>query len=354
MADYSTWKNRAKITINTSATGADIPADVTNFPVLVRLTSSNFTFADAMTNGEDIRFSLTDGTTALSYEIERWVNPNAEIWVLVPTITANNATQHIMMYWGKNGSTSLSDSTAVFDTANGFAGVWHLNEDPSIGSTPIKDRTINHNDGTALYMTSASLVTGEIGKGLYFNGADTDITGNWISISDTASMQISNEITVSSWVKPDATGTYLGIGGKLQSNTGYGIQRNVDDHFRFQIGDGTGQDLISSDGAYSNTDWHYVAEIRRDSTDYIYVDGTQQAATTTRALSDCSCVVHIGRQYWNYNLRTWQGIIDEYCISNVGRSSSWIKLSYEIQKPTVTCVTLDSVNTVDCVISCMT
>ena len=32
------------------------------------------------------------------------------------------------MYWGNPGATPISNSAAVFDTANGFAGVWHLGE----------------------------------------------------------------------------------------------------------------------------------------------------------------------------------------------------------------------------------
>src|SRR5690348_13327999 len=64
---YGTWSYYKTLTFNTTF----ISGNVTNYPLLVRLTSTNFDFSQAMTNGEDIRFEDPDGT-ALSYEIERW------------------------------------------------------------------------------------------------------------------------------------------------------------------------------------------------------------------------------------------------------------------------------------------
>jgi len=70
-----------------------------------------------------------------------------EIWVKVDTIFGNDSAHYICMYWGTsavgsrahhrlsnqcfgNGFGGLSDrvtnGAAVFDTANGFQGVWHL------------------------------------------------------------------------------------------------------------------------------------------------------------------------------------------------------------------------------------
>ena len=49
----------------------EVDAELTNFPVLVRLDSGNFDFALARTDGHDIRFTAADGQTLLSYERER-------------------------------------------------------------------------------------------------------------------------------------------------------------------------------------------------------------------------------------------------------------------------------------------
>jgi len=65
MADWlSGYTTRRKITIDSSK----IDADLTDFPVLVKLTSSNFDFSEANSDGYDIRFTSSDGTTLLDFE----------------------------------------------------------------------------------------------------------------------------------------------------------------------------------------------------------------------------------------------------------------------------------------------
>lgn len=47
-----------------------VDAELTNFPVLVRLTSNTFDFALAAPDGSDVRFADADGETLLSFERE--------------------------------------------------------------------------------------------------------------------------------------------------------------------------------------------------------------------------------------------------------------------------------------------
>ncbi|MBF0432116.1 MAG: DUF2341 domain-containing protein, partial [Fibrobacteria bacterium] len=88
------WQYNRDMTLNTTSSGADITSDLYSFPVLVRLTSENFSFSEAKTNGEDIRFTKSDGTF-LFHEIERWDNSvsRAEIWVKVDTVFGDNNSQ---------------------------------------------------------------------------------------------------------------------------------------------------------------------------------------------------------------------------------------------------------------------
>ncbi|HZV59315.1 MAG TPA: DUF2341 domain-containing protein, partial [Candidatus Eremiobacteraceae bacterium] len=64
---------------------------LTNYQVHVVLGAS-FDFTKAQANGADIRFTASDGVTALPFWIESW-NPtgsSASLWVKVPTIDAVN------------------------------------------------------------------------------------------------------------------------------------------------------------------------------------------------------------------------------------------------------------------------
>ena len=100
VVSYAAWSNSASLYILTTANGANLPAGAseTNFPVLVRLSSNNFNFSQAKTNGEDIRFEGADGTP-LAYQIEQWdvTGGIASIWVRIPLIQGNT-NQQIRMY----------------------------------------------------------------------------------------------------------------------------------------------------------------------------------------------------------------------------------------------------------------
>ena len=145
----STWMYHKTLYLNTSASGAGVFGTITNFPVLIRLTKSNFNFSQASGNGYDIRFTKSNNTP-LHYEIETWDSSQgyAAVWVKLDTILPNNTTQNIRMHWGNKQVAGIdsSSSTAVFDTSTGFAGVWHMNQTPTI---LLLDATAHHYNGTA-------------------------------------------------------------------------------------------------------------------------------------------------------------------------------------------------------------
>ena len=159
-SNYSTWNYSGRISFNTTSTGANVTTSQSNFPMLIKLTGSNFIFSQAKGDGSDIRFEDPD-RAMLNYQIERWdtANKAAEIWVKVPTVDGNSNRDFITMYWGNNSVTSSSSGNAVFNSADNFVGTYHLN-------TVYTDATNNANNGTNSGTTSA---TGQIGKGVDFS-----------------------------------------------------------------------------------------------------------------------------------------------------------------------------------------
>jgi len=327
--DIDQWSHSAYIFLNTGATGAGVSETVYDFPILVRLNSSNFTFSEAMSNGEDIRFTKADGTTALNYEIERWdaINRVADIWVKVDTVRGNDSAQYFIMHWGKSGAMSLSNSAGVFSTTDHFQGVWHLNQEPI---SSIIDATGNGNNGTSQGgMTASNSIGAVIGKGLLFDGTD-----DYCNFTNDISLQITGEVTISAWVKSRENDVQMGIGGKISVNpyNGFGIHKYNNNYFQFQTGNGLTDEKLSSNDSYTDTNWHYIVGVRRGSTNYLYVDGIQQAAIGTLSFTDNGRAAFVGKHYANYNGRFWNGAIDELRISSSGRTSAWIKLCYENQK----------------------
>ena len=127
--NYSAWQYYQSITVspNTGVTAA-----VTNFPLLVYLTSSNAAtvFAQGRSDGFDVRFTTSDGITDLPFQRQSFNSSaqTAEFWVLIPSVAANPATTSIRMYWGNAGAGDVQNPSMTFDTAAGYnyRAVWHM------------------------------------------------------------------------------------------------------------------------------------------------------------------------------------------------------------------------------------
>jgi hypothetical protein len=191
--DFSSWPYCSHVTLNTSSSGANVGADVTNFPVMIRLNASNF---DGIKNKtalpEQIRFSKADGTTPLAFQVDSWRNSgsgddSAAIWVRLDTVKGNNAAQSIVMYWGKPGNDSAM--AAVFDTALGFAGAWHLEDET------LQDATVNQNHGFDMFTTAESGVIGNC------RSFDASTQSQMVVISNAPTLCPAGQLTYSTWFK---------------------------------------------------------------------------------------------------------------------------------------------------------
>ena len=337
------WKHCKQIFLNTTASGAAISGNVTGFPVLVRLTQNNFVFSQAATGGADLRFTKPDGAQ-LSYEIERYdpITEHAEVWVKTDTIFGFDSSHYVNMYWGNSaqGSTSISNSAAVFDTALGFQGVWHFAE---AGNSMAKDATINGYNGTPFGMRSPSAVSGEIGDARNFDGSS-----GYIQMVGTAAGKLNfnanDYYTVSAWVSADTLD--YGTGGAVRRDMTIVAKDNCQytlkcfrTNFEFnQFIDSVGW-KASIAPAVTGT-WKYVVGVCNGTRQYLYVDGvcTSDSAnsteTSTRARSTASDV-SIGKTppgANNWSPYFFNGKIDEVRISNVALSADWIKLCYMNQR----------------------
>ena len=328
------WNHARQLSLNTTAAGAGMTGAVTGFPVLIRLTSSNFDFSQSRAGGEDIRFSKSNNSP-LPYEIERWdaANGLAEVWVCVDTIAGNDPAQHIDMYWGNSGAAANSNGTAVFDTMNHFAGVWHLNENPGSGQGSIKDRTANKNNGSpGGRMSEVNSTEGLIGKALRFDGIDDNVDVRHI---------IQDDFTIGFWMKADSSSYrgsqwWQGNGlvdcdiNNLTPSNDFGITYLND---KPVFGTCCPDTTIEAATTVNDAQWHYIVATRTRSSGLkaLYVDGKEAGSQTgtTNSLSgpDSLC---FGKVLMNNTV--FKGVLDEIQLSNEVRSADWIHLSYMNQK----------------------
>lgn len=105
------WSLRKKITIDSSAAGANITDQIGTTPVLIRLHAGNFRFSSAKEDGSDLRFVAGDDKTPLKYHIEKFDPLLAEglLWVAVPNV-APGAKTDIWLYYGNKKAVSVADA----------------------------------------------------------------------------------------------------------------------------------------------------------------------------------------------------------------------------------------------------
>jgi hypothetical protein len=345
--DYSLWAYSAKIYMNTTSSGANVTGIVTQIPILIRLNLSNFNFSEALGNGGDIRFSKADGTH-LYYQIEKWdsLSGEAQIWVRVDTVYGNNSTQYIYMYWGKFDAVSRSNGTAVFDTLNGFIGVWHLNQNPGGTYPQFTDASAGRNHGVANGgMSTSNSITGVVDRGVELDGIDDYIN---------TTVQFNNPVafTLSLWFKTttDNGGKLIGFGNQQtgQSNSyDRAVWMDTIGRIHFGIYNGSVQSIGTST-AYNNGQWHQLTAQVSSVGMKLYIDGILSASNTGYTTPENY------NGYWRIgydNMTGWpnppntfyiKSAIDEAVIAHTVRSEHWIKLNYENIKSCSSFITVDN------------
>lgn len=331
MSWLSDWKKRIKITIDHTK----IDSDLSNFPVLLKVTYSAV-FAELGVNSKKIAVTTSNGVTQNYVEIENWDNENtvAWLWTKVPTVVSgvdtdiylyyDNSKADNTDYVGDIGSIPAQD---VWDS--NFVGVWHMSQDPSGGSGCIKDSTSNANHGTpGGSMTSGDLVDGKVGKALDFDGSD-----DYIGITSTESLRPVSEITISALVYFNVLDERQYIVANEDETSdpmnGYSLRIDSDNTVLMRIGTASSTNKTYSTNTITDKTWYYVAGTYDGSAGIVYFNGINDGNEEfSGAIDEDATEVQIGRRP-RTDLPDWlRGIVDEVRLSKIARSASWIKATY--------------------------
>lgn len=344
------WKYSTKITLNTSETGANLKTSLFQYPLLVRLNSNNFNFGEAEANGSDLRFTNSTGNP-LTFSIEKWdlFSKEASIWVLMDTVFPNQSAQFISMYWGNSQANSLSKPKSVFDTANGFAGVWQFSEDStSAQHHSFEDQTPNLNhDSVSVLLKRPSYTSGNMGAGVYFDGMNQGIL---IPHHPSLDFQKKPFFTLSLWVKPmenQISQASLLCKGYAHSGEQYCLDFNHSENFyRAYVWDKTSPTPVQDSSLFQlrsplppKPNWEFLTyTFDGTSMQTLYVNGVEVARkpVSLDSLTSTSLPLSIGTKRNNpdstYSMN-FKGILDEIRISRTVRSSDWIKMDFLTQSP---------------------
>ena len=291
----SGWDFRKKITIQNTY----IDSNLTDFPVLIAFDDDGDIGGEALSNGYDLRFTQSDGTTLLKYEREYFditaSLADGRIWVKVPSLLAAG-TNEIYIYYGKSDAPDGEDAANVWD--DDYRAVWHLGEDYALD----------------------------------FNGTD-----DYVDAGSDTSLDDLTSYTYTAWIKPDVVNTWLGIIAKDELYA-YGSLHimNPGRLVGYRMYDGTDAQSYSPavGGTISAGSWQHVAMTYDQSGDrkiYLYVDGaeissySEQTASTGTISTDASETLYIGKA----GAYEFDGIIDDVRIWNRALSPTEISDLYQ-------------------------
>jgi hypothetical protein len=330
-----TWTHRKNITIDKSR----VVGTHTDFPVLINFTSDSDLATYAKTNGQDILFTDSGGTSKLSHEIELYQSGSGGLtaWVKIPSLSSS-ANKTIYMYYGNSAATPQWQNTSTWNS--GYKAVWHLSESGSGKASEFKDSTSNNNHGQGgggLGGGTPTRATGRIGYGQDFVRASTQ----FISVPNDASLQIAGPITLEAWAKSDAW-----INWDYASIVARQYQSGALDSYQMGPSGSAGASATPyawftssvSGGTVNTGTWYHYAATQNASATVIYLDGALAGNTGTITINiDANNVTISGEENDGTLIpsQLWDGIIDEVRISNTDRSSNWIATEYNnLNSPT--------------------
>jgi biopolymer transport protein ExbB len=268
------WQLRKKITVDASASGANVTDPIGTVPVLVRLHVGNFRFGSAKEDGSDLRFIAGDDKTPLKHHIEKYdaLLGEAQIWVAVPNLQPG-AKADIWLYSGNKKAIAVGDPKGTYDPDTVL--VYHFGE----RGTPAVDFSAWLNNAQSVGQPADGAM---IGTGLRLDGRAA------LTLPASPSLAIAANATLSwsAWIKPAATQPNAAIYSRRDG--GNALVIGLDNGAAFVEVTNAGSAQRSPAGApIAPNGWHHLAVVADGQQVTLYLDGVSYAsfAATLPALT---------------------------------------------------------------------
>lgn len=146
------WDFRVPVTLSNAG------GTLTDYQVRIALDAS-FPWSHVLSDGSDIRITLSDGVTACRYWIEEWnYGSEAVIWARVPAVSGYPVPTLVYLYYGNPGAVSESDGEGTFLFFDDFesgtldAGKWHAAGTPAYSFLQDNGSTVISMTGTGSHL----------------------------------------------------------------------------------------------------------------------------------------------------------------------------------------------------------
>ncbi|GBE04729.1 MAG TPA: DUF2341 domain-containing protein [Nitrospirae bacterium] len=329
------WLYRQQITISSSMA----PSDQSDFPVLIKITNQNNpVFANAQSNGDDILFTSSDGTTRLDHEIEYYsslATKELDAWVRIPSLSSSSDTV-IYMYYSNSSVSNQENVAGVWDS--NFTLVQHLQET----SGTHLDSTSNNNDSISIDVTAQGTATGQINGADEFVGASlNDVTlpmlrnliDNFMTDGDATDDHGTIEVWMYPTGSPESNDNVVALPPAWSDNWQQGgVFRGIypiGGNDRIWVVSGwSPKAILSTD--YNVDEWVYIAWVYTDDgVLHGYKNGIEFGSTS--AVEATAGYLHIGSTNSWAAPGYFTGNIDELRTSDIARSGDWLLTSFNNQ-----------------------
>lgn len=293
------YKQRTKVTLNTSAQGIETHEALSGVLVPVRLHSGDFDFLGAKPDGSDLRVVAADDKTPLKFWVERFdaTNELGVLWVQLPSVAPGTDKNTVYVYAGNDQATAEPGSPALQDgstlAAITFAGK---------NGEPVAD--------AAARLTPAANVAREP-NGLI--GVAGKLEGQALSWSGEAlKAEAIGPYTASLWLKPATLDGTVLAQGPLQLTLSAGkLQASLNG-------------VTLAGGQLPTSAWAQIAVTVGAGQFTLYVNGAQVAQAPLAASGEAIAgPLQVGQGL--------TGQVDQIEVAATVRSADWLRFSHAAQ-----------------------
>ncbi|MFX1426981.1 MAG: LamG-like jellyroll fold domain-containing protein [Promethearchaeota archaeon] len=306
--------------------------DLRNFPLLLSIIDSDLD-DKAQSDGDDIAFASDEGW--LDHEIELY-NPNYTIdeaqliaWIRIPLLSTSMDTT-IFMFYGNSDIESQENPSGVWID---YVGVWHFTESSGVA----KDSTTYNVNGSTININYQE--TGQIGY--CFNWTDGE--SSQVNYGDPIDEHLdfgAGNMTVSLWVNLDQDvddSQWLVSKGRTSKPNDPGFIINSDlaptSRWRFALGSSPTSYTVESNPIIDCDEWNYIVGTVDRLSDFSYIYTNNGSYDNRIDISGLGSISNDDNLIlpWNPPDNGFDGLLDEFRLSNIYRTEGWINTEYSNQ-----------------------
>jgi len=324
LAGYS---GRKKITVQ----AANLDAELSGFPLLVKITADADIGAACLATGYDVRFTAADGETELPFDRRYFAVAAGEatgVFIVLSDVDPDPATE-IYVYWGKADATDASDPATVWA---GYKGVYPLDEAYNTDAGGYRDVSPGNHDAT---LTDADADSAQA-DGPIYKAVDLSGDADYLSVADHADHDPGGAMTVGIWFKTSEDWADLIHHGSNDLN-GPGwfleIRDLIGGHYsvRARIGTATGTTELRTLADFTPGEWQHVLVTYDKSLGSarikLYLNGapTNQADGYNEDIGANASGIVMGVNDWG---KLDGALAEVRYLPGVALSADWIKFEY--------------------------